>query len=78
MNSKIQIVYFQLALLFLISGLSFGSAQCQRAANVKYQQQNGWSKKYNVNVSFMSGSQLNKATNSFNFSSFNNYALVFW
>ena len=38
----------------------------------------GWSKKYTVNVSFYSGSELNKATNSFKYSSFSVYAIIFW
>jgi hypothetical protein len=78
MQSKAHIIFVLIALFFSISGLSYGNAQCQRVATVKYEQQNGWSKKYNVNVTFMTGSQLNKATNSLNFSSFNNYALIFW
>jgi hypothetical protein len=38
----------------------------------------GWSKKYTVDVTFISGSELNEATNSFKYSSFSIYAVIFW
>ena len=37
-----------------------------------------WSKYYDVEVTFLSGSELNTATNSFSYSSYNIYAVIFW
>ena len=45
---------------------------------VKYQTQDGWSKKYTVDVTFISGSELNTATNSFKYNAFSVYAVIFW
>jgi len=45
---------------------------------VRYMTQEGWSKKYTVDVTFISGSELNEATNSFKYSSFSVYAVIFW
>jgi hypothetical protein len=44
----------------------------------RYMTQEGWSKKYTVDVTFISGSELNEATNSFKYSSFSVYAVIFW
>ena len=44
----------------------------------RYMTQEGWSKKYTVDVTFISGSELNDATSSFKYSSFSFYALIFW
>lgn len=49
-----------------------------QTCEVKYQTQNGWSKKYTVDVTFMTGSELNTATKSFKYSSFSVYAIIFW
>jgi hypothetical protein len=66
--------------IFLITIISNGiaSAKCVRVADVKYQQQYGWSKMYRVEVSFMSGMELNSATSTYNYSSYSNYAIIFW
>jgi hypothetical protein len=78
MKFRVNFFNFFFSLLFTISSNSLLNAQCQRVASVKYEQGYGWSKKYNVNVTFMTGSQLNDATQTFNYSSYKNYALIFW
>jgi hypothetical protein len=45
---------------------------------VKYAASYGWSKYYTVDVTFMTGSELNKATSSLSYSSFSTYAIIFW
>ncbi|HXC03376.1 MAG TPA: hypothetical protein VNZ86_01415 [Bacteroidia bacterium] len=45
---------------------------------MKYLTQEGWSKKYTVNVTFVSGTELNEATNSFNYFAYSDYAVIFW
>ncbi len=44
----------------------------------RYMTQDGWSKKYTVDVTFISGSELNEATNSYKYSSYSVYAVIFW
>jgi len=63
--------------ILLVSGFD-ASARCRRVAEVKYQQQYGWSRKYTVEVSFMSGYELNQVTSSFNYDGYAKYAIIFW
>jgi hypothetical protein len=65
---------FVLLLLFVLNI----EAKCRRIATVKYQKLYGWSKSYTVEVQFMSGSELNDATESYNYNSFSDYAIIFW
>ncbi|WP_167618041.1 hypothetical protein [Maribellus sediminis] len=44
----------------------------------QYQTRDGWSNAYNVNVNFMSGTALNNATNTFNYSTTSVYGVIFW
>lgn len=69
-----------LILLIIFSGFfSFNIyAKCVKDAQVKYKQQHGWSKKYSVEVTFMTGSELNSATNTYNYSSYSVYGIIFW
>jgi hypothetical protein len=53
-------------------------AKYTQTCQVKYSTTNGWSKKYTVEVNFLTGSELNTATNSFNYSSYSTYAAIFW
>lgn len=67
-----------LSVFFCLTFWSDASAKCQRVATVKYQQQFGWSKKYTVEVNFMSGYELNQATKSFDYTTLSVYAIIFW
>jgi hypothetical protein len=53
-------------------------AKCRRVAIVKYQQQYGWSKKYEVEATFMTGYELNQATGTFDYDSYSVYSIIFW
>lgn len=53
-------------------------AKYRRIAKVKYQADYGWSKIYTVEVTFLSGFELNSATKTFNYSSYSVYAVIFW
>jgi hypothetical protein len=67
---------FTLAILcFLIFN---AEAKYTQTCSVRYMTQDGWSNKYSVDVTFVSGSELNKATSSFKYSSFSVYAVIFW
>lgn len=53
-------------------------AKCRREAKVKYETTYGWSKLYSVEVIFLTGLELNRATTSIDYNSFSNYAVIFW
>lgn len=53
-------------------------ASCKRIATVKYQQEYGWSKKYTVEVTFLTGMELNQATETSNYRTSSVYAIIFW
>lgn len=64
--------------LFLLF-LSFNAiAKYTQTCKASYMTRNGWSKKYEVNVTFMTGSELNEATSSYRYSSTAVYATIFW
>jgi hypothetical protein len=65
-----------LALMLIIS--TTGNAKFRQIVNIKYQTDYGWSKYYNVEVTFMMGYELNMATRSYDYSSYNMYGVVFW
>jgi hypothetical protein len=57
---------------------SIADAKCRIPAKVKYEKEYGWSKTYNVEVTFMTGYELNTATSSYKYSSSSTYAIIFW
>jgi hypothetical protein len=54
------------------------SAKYVQTCKVKYKKEYGWSQYYTVEVTFMSGAELNKATSTFGYDGFSTYAIVFW
>ncbi len=63
--------------LFLFSANAIYAKYVQ-TCDVKYMTKDGWSKKYTVDVTFISGSELNEATSSYKYSGFSTYAVIFW
>ena len=53
-------------------------AKFRQYIKAKYQTEYGWSKYYNVEATFMTGFELNKATNTYNYSSYNTYCIIWW
>ena len=49
-----------------------------QTCQAKYKTEYGWSKKYTVDVTFMTGSELNMATRTFKYNSFSVYGIIFW
>ena len=74
---KILPLLVMLVLSVFLSPLS-SNARYNQTCVVKYMTQSGWSKKYTVDVTFMMGSELNTATNSYNYSMYSTYAIIFW
>ena len=67
-------------LIILISICLFGisNAKHTKQCKVKYKVEYGWSKTYTVDVTFLTGSELNSATGTYNYSSYSVYAVIFW
>jgi hypothetical protein len=70
----------KIILTFLVVLFVIGTADAKysQTCKVKYKKDYGWSDYYTVEVKFMSGTELNRATNSFNYDSFTAYAIIFW
>jgi hypothetical protein len=54
------------------------SAEYVQTCRVKYMTESGWSKVYEVQVTFMRGSELNSTTSSYNYQRNETYACIFW
>jgi hypothetical protein len=56
------------------------SAQARhtQTSKIRYATQDGHSKWYEIDVTYLTGVELNTATSSFRFGAFDKYALVFW
>lgn len=67
-----------LIFFFLFIFYNSADARYRQTCVVKYMTQEGWSRKYTVDVTFISGTELNEATNSFKYSAFSVYAVIFW
>jgi len=63
--------------LFLCVHLA-AKAEYTTECKAKYKTSSGWSKLYTVDVSFLTGSELNTATNSFKYRTSSVYAVIFW
>jgi hypothetical protein len=53
-------------------------AYISRICKVSYETRDGWSSEYLMEVNFLTGRELNKATKSFDYSSFSNYVLLWF
>jgi len=65
-------------LIILLSVIQLSYAKYTQTCIARYNTANGWSSKYTVEVTFLSGSELNDATGSYKYSSFSSYAVIFW
>ncbi len=69
-------VIFLLLVMFCINSLAYG--EYRQVCKAKYMRQSGWSEYYTVEVNFLTGSELNKATQSFDYDGFATYGVIFW
>ncbi|MBT7826143.1 MAG: hypothetical protein HN600_06070 [Bacteroidetes bacterium] len=67
-----------LILLVILVYTASVNAKYTQTCKVKYKKNYGWSDYYTVNVIFMSGMELNKATRTYNYESYSTYATIFW
>lgn len=71
----------KLIVLFLSLGLALSStsnAAVRRVCIVAYETRSGYSAGYMMEATFLTGRELNKATKSFNYNPFDNYALLWF
>jgi len=66
--------------LFLTTLVIFGNALAAEEIKVcaRYETSNGWSKGYSVQARKLTGSEMNRATSSFNYESWSTYVVIFW
>jgi uncharacterized membrane protein len=64
--------------LLLIFSWNLCFAEYRKNAYVQYKVKDGWSDQYRLEVIFAQGSELNKSTGSYKYSSYSLYALIFW
>ena len=62
----------------LISMVQFADASVRRIVKVSYETQYGYSDEYKMEVTFLTGQELNKATKTYDFDIFDNYALIWF
>ncbi|MSU62638.1 MAG: hypothetical protein EXS31_09605 [Pedosphaera sp.] len=72
---KTRILCFIVLVLFCTAS---SQAAVRRLCLVSYEKQIGYSDEVKVEVNFVTGKELNKATKSFDYDSFENYALVWF
>jgi hypothetical protein len=67
-----------LLLLFTIVFAHSLHATVRRVCKVQYQTEYGWSQEYTMQVVFMTGTELNRATRSFSYDAFKKYCLLWF
>jgi hypothetical protein len=67
-----------LALIICLSFLINLQASVRRTCNVSYYTEDGWSKEYTMEVEFATGGELNRRMNTYNYSEFQVYSLVWF
>ena len=80
---RVAFTRISLLLLSIIFSLIFihpieCKSEVRRICKVAYQTEDGWSKEYTMEVSFATGKELNDATQSFNYSTYSNYCLIWF
>lgn len=69
---------FVLVLLAFCLLHSLASARYVQTCKAKYKRNYDWSDYYTVTVYFYKGSELNKATSSYDYDSYSVYSVIFW
>jgi len=65
---------FLLSLIFVLGA----NAKYTQTCKAKYKRDYGWSQYYSLDITFMSGVELNKATKTYKYNSYSTYAIIFW
>jgi hypothetical protein len=73
-NMKKRMLAIVVLLFFCLST----KAKYIQTCKVKYKNNYAWSDYYQVEVTFISGSELNKAVKSYEYESYSTYAVIFW
>jgi hypothetical protein len=75
MKNIMRILIFILILQIVPLALN---AEVRRLCKVSYETEDAWSDEYTVEVTFVTGRELNKAARSFNYSAYSNYCLIWF
>ena len=73
-NTKQILFCFLISLLFASSSL----AEIRRLCKVQYETESGLSSSYTMEITFITGFELNQATNSFSYEPYSNYCLIWF
>jgi hypothetical protein len=73
---ELRSILFILLISVLLTASSY--AETRRLCKVYYETENGWSQGYTMEVSFLTGYELNNATRSYSYSMFSNYCLIWF
>lgn len=65
-------------LLILLLNVLYTYAKYTQTCKVKYKRQYDWSNYLTVDVTFMSGVELNNATKTYKYDSYSTYGIIFW
>ena len=65
-------------LIVFISMSQFADASVRRIVKVSYETQYGYSDEYKMEVTFLTGQELNKATKTYDYDMFDNYILIWF
>lgn len=75
---KLTVTVVALCVVLFLARTYIVYAAYREPCKVKYENEDGESKGYEVECTYMSGDELNKETESFNYDMFKTYAVVFW
>lgn len=68
------------ALLFIVGWFFFTGVDAVyvQSCKVRYETSDGWSDYYTVEVRFLTGEELNAATETYRYRTYSTYAVIFW
>jgi hypothetical protein len=68
----------KILIIFLLAICFESNAKFIQTIELRYQTTQGWSKYYTVDATFMTGFELNRATNTYDYNSYLTYCIVWW
>lgn len=71
-------VWIRLTFLASLLFASVGQAAERATVCAKYEKQYGWSQGYSVEARILKGSELNRATTSYDYNALSTYVVIFW
>ena len=69
--------HFIISIIIALMALN-SYADIKRLCKVQYETEEGWSKEITIEVQYITGAELNKKTNSYQYSQYSNYCLIWF